>query len=87
MITDPEKYVKMKADDVDICYPPVFQSGRVFDLKPSAVSNDDALYYDALGVILCAIGARFGSYYSNVARFRSYCLNVARSIMVDADKT
>jgi nucleosome binding factor SPN SPT16 subunit len=71
VITNPGKYVKLKADDVDICYPPVF------DLKPSAVSNDEALYYDALGVILCAIGARF----------KSYCSNVARSIMIDADKT
>lgn len=77
VITNPGKYVKLKAEDVDICYPPVFQSGGVFDLKPSAVSNEEPLYYDTLGVILCAIGARF----------RSYCSNVARSIMIDADKT
>jgi nucleosome binding factor SPN SPT16 subunit len=77
VITNPGKYVKLKPEDVDICYPPVFQSGGVFDLKPSAVSNEDPLYFDAMGVILCAIGARF----------KSYCSNIARTIMIDADKT
>lgn len=77
VITNPGKYVRLKAEDVDICYPPVFQSGGVFDLKPSAVSNEDPLYFDAMGVILCAIGARF----------KSYCSNIGRTIMIDADKT
>ncbi|KAH7421678.1 hypothetical protein KP509_13G070600 [Ceratopteris richardii] len=75
-VIDPSKAkVKLKADNVDICYPPVFQSGGVFDLKPSAISNEDPLYYDAYGVIVCAIGARYNS----------YCANVARSYLIDAD--
>lgn len=75
-VIDPSKAkVKLKADNVDICYPPVFQSGGVFDLRPSAISNEDPLYYDALGVIICAIGARYNS----------YCANVARTYLIDAD--
>ncbi|KAK9282890.1 hypothetical protein L1049_011115 [Liquidambar formosana] len=60
--------VKLKAENVDICYPPIFQSGGNFDLKPSAASNDDYLYYDSASVIICAIGSRYNSYCSNVAR-------------------
>ncbi|KAK6159772.1 hypothetical protein DH2020_003153 [Rehmannia glutinosa] len=68
-ILDPVKIgVKLKAENVDICYPPIFQSGGNFDLRPSASSNDDYLYYDSSSVIICAIGSRYNSYCSNVAR-------------------
>ncbi|THU73750.1 hypothetical protein C4D60_Mb04t26150 [Musa balbisiana] len=60
--------VKLKAENVDICYPPIFQSGGQFDLRPSASSNDEDLYYDSTSVIICAIGSRYNSYCSNVAR-------------------
>ena len=48
----------------------------MFDLRPSAISNEDPLYYDALGVVICAIGG---------ARYNSYCANVARTYLIDAD--
>ncbi|KAG6750357.1 hypothetical protein POTOM_044847 [Populus tomentosa] len=67
--------VKLKAENVDICYPPVFQSGGEFDLKPSAASNDENLYYDSTSVIICAIGSRYNS----------YCSNVARTYLIDAN--
>ncbi|XP_051146785.1 FACT complex subunit SPT16-like [Andrographis paniculata] len=67
--------VGLKAENVDICYPPIFQSGGVFDLKPSASSNDDNLFYDSTSVIICAIGCRY----------RSYCSNVARTFLIDAN--
>ncbi|KAL0335383.1 UNVERIFIED_CONTAM: FACT complex subunit SPT16 [Sesamum radiatum] len=68
-ILDPVKIgVKLRAENVDICYPPIFQSGGNFDLRPSASSNDDYLYYDSSSVIICAIGSRYNSYCSNVAR-------------------
>lgn len=67
--------VKLKADNVDICYPPIFQSGGVFDLKPSASSNEDNLFYDSTSVIICAIGSRYNS----------YCSNVARTFLIDAN--
>ncbi|CAH9083048.1 unnamed protein product [Cuscuta epithymum] len=60
--------VKLKSDNIDICYPPIFQSGGNFDLRPSAVSNDEILYYDSPSIIICAIGSRYNSYCSNVAR-------------------
>ncbi|KAF3657988.1 FACT complex subunit SPT16 [Capsicum annuum] len=68
-ILEPAKIkVKLKAENVDICYPPIFQSGGNFDLRPSATSNDDHLYYDSASVIICAVGSRYNSYCSNVAR-------------------
>ncbi|XP_077211758.1 FACT complex subunit SPT16-like [Tasmannia lanceolata] len=77
-ILDPAKVkVKLKAENIDICYPPIFQSGSEFDLKPSASSNDANLYYDSTSVIICAIGSRYNS----------YCSNVARSFLIDANAT
>ncbi|PKA51534.1 FACT complex subunit SPT16 [Apostasia shenzhenica] len=77
-IQDPAKLkVKLKADNVDICYPPIFQSGGKFDLRPSASSNDDDLYYESTSVIICAIGARYSS----------YCSNIARTFLIDANPT
>ncbi|KAM0848757.1 hypothetical protein ACQ4PT_054181 [Festuca glaucescens] len=60
--------VKLKAENVDICYPPIFQSGGKYDLRPAAFSNDDVLYYDSGSVIICALGAKYSGYCSNVAR-------------------
>ncbi|XP_057494352.1 FACT complex subunit SPT16-like [Actinidia eriantha] len=68
-ILEPTKVkVKLKAENVDICYPPIFQSGGNFDLRPSASSDDEHLYYDSASAIICAIGSRYNSYCSNVAR-------------------
>ncbi|CAI9101356.1 OLC1v1038659C1 [Oldenlandia corymbosa var. corymbosa] len=77
-IMDPAKIkVKLKAENVDICYPPIFQSGGTFDLRPSASSNEDPLFYDSNSIIICALGSRYNS----------YCSNVARSILIDANST
>lgn len=76
VILEPSKVnCKLKADNVDICYPPIFQSGGKFDLRPSAVSNDEALYYETASVIICAVGARY----------KSYCSNIARTFLIDAE--
>ncbi|KZV47398.1 hypothetical protein F511_07812 [Dorcoceras hygrometricum] len=66
--------VKLKAENVDICYPPIFQSGVEFDLRPSASSNDENLFYDPNSVIICALGSRYNS----------YCSNAARTFLIDA---
>ncbi|KAG5562363.1 hypothetical protein RHGRI_005186 [Rhododendron griersonianum] len=77
-ILDPTKIkVKLKAENVDICYPPIFQSGGNFDLRPSASSNDEFLYYDSASVIICAVGSRYSS----------YCSNVARTFLIDSTET
>jgi len=60
--------VKLKAGNVDICYPPIFQSGGEYDLRPGALSNDDDLHYDSGSLIVCAMGAKYSGYCSNVAR-------------------
>jgi len=69
--------VKLKADNVDICYPPIFQSGGNFDLRPSASSDDEFLYYDSASVIICAVGSRYNS----------YCSNLARTFLIDSTPT
>ncbi|KAJ8774338.1 hypothetical protein K2173_011587 [Erythroxylum novogranatense] len=66
---------KLKADAVDICYPPIFQSGGEFDLRPNATSNDEHLYYDSASVIVCSVGSRYNS----------YCSNLARTYLIDAN--
>ncbi|KNA21836.1 hypothetical protein SOVF_039660 [Spinacia oleracea] len=77
MILEPSKIkIKLKAENVDICYPPIIQSGGKFDLRPSASSNDDLLYYDPGSVIICAVGSRYNS----------YCSNIARTILIDANQ-
>ncbi|KAL2477705.1 FACT complex subunit SPT16 [Forsythia ovata] len=79
-ILDPMKIgVKLKAENVDICYPPIFQSGGNFDLRPSASSNDEYLYYDSASVIICAVGSRYNSYCSNIARTYLIDANTAQS--------
>jgi len=74
IILDPSKInIKVSADAVDACYTPIIQSGGVYDIKPSAVSDEKRLSAD---VILCSIGARY----------KGYCANVSRTFMVDAPK-
>ncbi|KAI9144721.1 FACT complex component Spt16 [Paraphysoderma sedebokerense] len=60
-------------DSLDWCYSPIIQSGGVYDLKPSAFSNEDNLH---AGTILCSLGVRY----------KSYCSNVARTFMIDPTK-
>jgi nucleosome binding factor SPN SPT16 subunit len=66
-ITEPTKIgVKLKAENCDIAYPPIFQSGGKFDLKLSAASDEANLAQE--GVITVAIGTRYASYCANIAR-------------------
>ncbi|KAK9903552.1 hypothetical protein WJX75_008667 [Coccomyxa subellipsoidea] len=75
VISDPAKCkVKLKADNVDISYPPIVQSGGVYDLRASATNDDRPLQYD---VVLMAIGARYNL----------FCANLARTYLVDPSKT
>ena len=39
--------VKLSPEFLESCYTPIIQSGGKFDLKPSAFSNGDNLYYGA----------------------------------------
>lgn len=60
----------MTKDSVDTCYAPIVQSGGRYDLRPDATVDNHELHF---GTIICALGARF----------KSYCSNVARTFLVD----
>nr|XP_033780947.1 FACT complex subunit SPT16 [Geotrypetes seraphini] len=55
---------------VEMCYPPIIQSGGVYNLKFSVVSDKNYMHF---GAITCAMGIRF----------KSYCSNLVRTLMVD----
>ncbi|XP_004343482.1 hypothetical protein CAOG_07608 [Capsaspora owczarzaki ATCC 30864] len=51
--------------EVESAYTPIIQSGGVFDLRPSATSNDELI---KVGTIVVAIGAIYRQFFSNIAR-------------------
>ncbi|XP_040603018.1 FACT complex subunit SPT16-like [Mesocricetus auratus] len=55
---------------VEMCYPPIIQSGGNYNLKFSVVSDKSHMHF---GAITCAMGIRF----------KSYCSNLVRTLMVD----
>jgi len=55
---------------VDMCYPPIIQSGGNYKLKFSVVSDKENLHF---GAIVCSLGVRY----------KSYCSNIARTMLVD----
>uniref|UniRef100_A0A061QN78 FACT complex subunit n=1 Tax=Tetraselmis sp. GSL018 TaxID=582737 RepID=A0A061QN78_9CHLO len=65
--------IKLRPENVDMAYLPVFQSGGRYDLKLTAQSEETSLHYS---VICASVGARYAS----------YCANVARTYMVDPSK-
>ncbi|KAF6251518.1 global transcription factor [Scenedesmus sp. NREL 46B-D3] len=74
VILDPPKVgIKLKAENVDIAYPPLFQSGGNYDLKLNAACDDNALHD---GVILVSLGTRY----------QSYCANVSRTYIINPNK-
>lgn len=60
---------------VDVCYPPIIQSGGVYSLKPSAMSTEVPLSTKG-GPIICSLGLRH----------RAYCSNMARTLLIDPSK-
>jgi nucleosome binding factor SPN SPT16 subunit len=66
---------KNDQDDVDIevPFPPVIQSGGVYDLKVESPAKETNLHF---GTICCILGAKF----------RSHCAIVGRTYMIDASK-
>jgi nucleosome binding factor SPN SPT16 subunit len=61
-----KKYVSgVDTSQVEMCYPPIIQSGGNYNLKFSAVTDKNYLHF---GTIICCLGARYKSYCSNVVR-------------------
>ena len=65
--------VKLKPENVEICYPFVVQSGGDYDLRWTAGSNDRTLVYEPTGVVICQLGCRY----------KWYCSNVGRTYLID----
>ncbi|KAG4304385.1 hypothetical protein PORY_002095 [Pneumocystis oryctolagi] len=61
-------------EQLEWCYTPIIQSCGNYDLRPSAVSDDNLLQGD---VILCSLGLRY----------KSYCSNIGRTYMIDPNKS
>ncbi|XP_043281320.1 FACT complex subunit spt16 isoform X2 [Venturia canescens] len=69
-----KKYVTgVDVTQVDMCYPAIIQSGGNYTLKFSVVSDKNVLHF---GVIVCSLGARY----------KSYCSNIVRTLMVNPTK-
>ncbi|GAB0094238.1 FACT complex subunit spt16 [Sergentomyia squamirostris] len=61
-----KKYVAgIDTSQLDVCYPPIIQSGGNYSLKYSAMSDRNYLHF---GAIVCSLGARYKSYCSNITR-------------------
>eukprot|EP00775_Hariotina_reticulata_P011875 gene11875-12019_t len=73
ILNPPQIGVKLKPDNVDIAYPPLFQSGGHYDLKLSAACDDQNLHD---GVIIVSLGTRY----------QSYCANISRTYIINPNK-
>lgn len=66
-----KKYVpNLDTSQLDLCYPAIIQSGGKYKLKFSHVSDSDNVHF---GAIVTSFGARY----------KSYCSNLARTMLVD----
>ncbi|XP_035220236.1 FACT complex subunit SPT16-like [Stegodyphus dumicola] len=69
-----KKYITgVDPNQVDLCYPCIIQSGGNYNLKFSVVSDKNNLSF---GTIICALGARY----------KSYCSNIVRTLLVNPSK-
>lgn len=59
---------------LEMCYPAIIQSGGNYGLKFSVVSDKNTLHF---GAILCSLGARY----------KSYCSNISRTLLVNPTDT
>ena len=64
----------MDKSAIDMCYPPIIQSGGNYKLKFSVVSDKENIHF---GAIVCSLGIRY----------KSYCSNIVRTMLVDPSQT
>lgn len=55
---------------IDTCYVPIIQSGGNYNLRFSAISNDENIHF---GLIISSLGIKF----------KGYCSNISRTLMID----
>ncbi|CAG8535911.1 12681_t:CDS:10 [Ambispora leptoticha] len=80
--TDKTLAKSINVPDLDLerlesCYTPIIQSGGKYDLKSSAQSTDEKLHTGSGSIVLCSLGARY----------KYYCSNIGRTILIQATKT
>ncbi|KOX81395.1 FACT complex subunit spt16 [Melipona quadrifasciata] len=73
-ITNKKYVTSVDVTQVDMCYPAIIQSGGNYSLKFSVVSDKNTLHF---GVIVCSLGARY----------KSYCSNIVRTLLVNPTKS
>uniref|UniRef100_A0A6M2DW00 FACT complex subunit n=1 Tax=Xenopsylla cheopis TaxID=163159 RepID=A0A6M2DW00_XENCH len=64
-VSDKKYVLGVDLNQVDMCYPPIIQSGGNYNLKFSVVSDKNYLHF---GAIVCSLGVRYKSYCSNIVR-------------------
>lgn len=64
-LTDKKYVTGVDSSLLEMCYPPIIQSGGQYSLKFSALSDKNHLHF---GSIVCSLGARYKSYCSNISR-------------------
>ncbi|KAI9230576.1 MAG: putative SPT16-general chromatin factor [Piptocephalis tieghemiana] len=64
---------EVDVEQLDWCYSPIIQSGGKYELRPSAVSDDQLL---TAGVIILSCGLRY----------KGYCANAARTLLISPDR-
>lgn len=73
-ITDKKYGQNVDTSQIESCYPPILQSGGDYKLKFSVVSNKENVHF---GAIVCSFGARY----------KSYCSNIIRTMLVDPSES
>ncbi|RKP11816.1 peptidase M24, structural domain-containing protein, partial [Piptocephalis cylindrospora] len=64
---------EVDVEQLDWCYSPIIQSGGKYELRPSAVSDDNPL---TAGIIILSSGLRY----------KGYCANAARTLLISPDR-
>lgn len=73
-VTDKKYITGVDTAQLDMCYPAIVQSGGNYSLKFSASSDKNILHF---GAIVCSLGARY----------KSYCSNIVRTLLVNPSET
>lgn len=73
-LTDKKFVSGVDTSQLEMCYPPIIQSGGNYGLKFSVSSDKNYLHF---GAIVCSLGARY----------KSYCSNISRTLLVNPSDT
>lgn len=73
-LTDKKIVSGVDTSQLEMCYPPIIQSGGNYGLKFSVTSDRNYLHF---GAVVCSLGARY----------KSYCSNVSRTLLVNPNDT